>query len=420
MHDLNSSRQSFIPAENGDLMIIHDGIKLEIIFYHEGLLNMHGAMVAQGHPDAEGDFLESLRAVTGNQIPIIITLDLHGNITPKMARYATALIPCEEYPHTDCFELGRSAAMLMKDTVEGRCVPTMAYRHIPYLLPLFPTKFPEIGTFLEKTRTYQREKSVRFARFAHGFFLANIPEMGMSVMVVTDNDQERAERIAEDIANAIWEGRNTLKRHYTPLDEALDLADADLNGPLVLGDESDNPGAGGLCDTTHVTRRILERGITGAAIAVLRDPVSVQKCIEAGVGSVVTVEASGMSDARLSGGPLTLTGVVERITDGQYRNKDEMEGGLLVNMGPCVVLDVAGNKIVLSTQRCQVLDAEGFRSCGIVPEEQKILVVKSAVHHRSSFGKFAGKLVDLALPGYCAPDPTIFQSFGFRLEGDWE
>ena len=386
------------------------------------LLNMHGAMVAEGHPDAEGDFLASLRTVTGPDIPIFTTLDLHGNLTEKMARNATVMIPCEEYPHTDSYQLAKDVAQLMKDTIEGRCKPTMAFVHIPYLLPLFPTKFPEISVFLNRAKDYQNKEGVRFVRIAHGFFPANIPEMGMSVIAVTDGNQMLANAIARELADAIWEGREPLVRHYTPLDEALDMIDhgGTLKGPIVLGDGSDNPGAGGLCDTTHVTRRILERGIKGAAIAVIRDPENVQRCIAAGIGASLTLEIGGTSDPKLSGGPLRVAAVVERITDGQYRNQDEMEHGLLVNMGPSVVLRVAGNQIVISTQRCQVLDAEGFRACGIDPTQQKMLIVKSAVHYRASFGKFAGKLIDLALPGFCAPDPEIFQSLGFHLAGEWK
>lgn len=378
-------------------------------------LSLHGAMVAQGHPDAEGDFLESLREVVGESVPIIVTLDLHGNITRKMAKHATALIPCEEYPHIDSYILGQDAAKLLRDTLSGACVPTMAYRRIPYLLPLFPTSLPEIGVFLDMAKRYQREPGVRFARIAHGFFPSNIPEMGMSVMVITDNNQQKAEQIAEELSQTIWRGRDTLKRHYTPLDEALDMTMGDLPGPVVMGDGSDNPGAGGLCDTTHIMRRILERMISGAAVAVLRDPENVQRCMAAGIGATVSLDISGMSDRRLSGGPLPVTGIVEKLLDGKYRNQDAMERGLLVDMGPCAVLNVSGNRVVLSTNRTQVLDAEGFRACGIAPEKQKILVVKSAVHYRASFGRFAGKLVDLALPGYSAPDPNIFERLGFKL-----
>ena len=378
-------------------------------------LSMHGAMVAEGHPDAEGDFLEALRKAVGKEIPVIVTLDLHGNITKKMADNATALIPCEEYPHTDCYPLGQDAARLMKDTIEGHCRPVMAYRSVPYLLPLFPTALPEIAPFLRQARACQKQPGVRFARIAHGFFPANIPEMGMSVMVVTDNDPVLAERLAQELADTLWQGRGSLRRRYLTLDEALDLLKEDLGGPLVLGDGSDNPGAGGLCDTTHILRRILERGITGAAIGVIRDPANVEKCRQAGEGAAVTLWIGGQSDPRLSGGPLKVTGMVEGLCDGRYHNRDAMERGLLVDMGPTAVLQTAGNRVILTTYRNQLLDAEGFRCCGIQPEKQKILAVKSAVHYRASFGRFAGRLADLALPGYSAPDPEIFRSLGFPL-----
>lgn len=379
------------------------------------LINMHGAMVADEHLDAEGDFLEALRAEAGNEIPIMVTLDLHGNLTHKMVHYATALIPCEEYPHTDCFELGIDTARLMKETLEGRCHPQMAFHPIPYFLPLFPTKFPEMAKFLEMARSMQMQADVCFARISHGFFPANIPEMGMGVVVITNGKKAKAERLAKQLGEAIWEGRDTLVRHYTPLDEALDLLDDQLQGPVVLGDGSDNPGAGGLCDTTHILKRVLERGISGAAFAVICDPASVKACEEAGEGASVCLNIGGTSDARLSGGPLRVEGNVIRILDGKYRNRDRMERGILVNMGECAVIQVAGNYVVLSSERTQVLDAEGFRCCGIVPEEQKLLVVKSAVHYRESFGNFAARLVDICLPGFCAPDPQIFMQLGFQL-----
>ena len=384
------------------------------------LLNLHGAMVAEGHPDAEGDLLCTLREEIGPDVPVVVTLDLHGNVTPRMARYATSLIPCEEYPHTDCYELGRSAARLLLDTIRGECVPRMAYRYVPYLLPLFPTKSPEIAKYLSEARRMQEEPGVRFARFAHGFFPSNVPGMGMSVMVTTDGDGALAESLADKLAQDIWAGRSTLVRKYTPLDEALLMAREPLDGPLVLADGSDNPGAGGLCDTTHVLRAVLENGVTGACFAVIRDPDCVRQCFSAGEGTTLRLRMGGKSDPRLSGGPVEADVRVVKLCDGKYRNRDEMEKGLHVDMGPTAVVDAAGNLVCLSTERCQVLDAEGFRCCGIEPEKQKILVVKSAVHYRASFGKFAGRMVDLALPGYCAPDPAIFRSLGFELAGDWE
>ena len=379
------------------------------------LLNLHGAMVSEHHRDAEGDLLETLRKEVGSSVPIVVTLDLHANITAKMAKNADALIPCAKYPHTDCYELGRSAAKLMYDTLKGDVQPVMAFRPIPYLLPLFPTDMPEILPFVKEAERIECNPDILFARIAHGFFPANIPGMGMAVVVIADGKRDLAENFADKLASDIWNGRDGLKRKYTPLDDALELAEKGAKAPVVLGDGSDNPGAGGLCDTTHILKRIMERKIRGAAIAVIRDAESVQICRESGAGGFVSLSVGGKSDPRLSGGPVPLQGKVIRLTDGVYRNRDEMEKGVLVNMGPCAVVETAGNLLILSSERCQVLDAEGFRSCGIIPEEQKILVVKSAVHYRQSFGKFAGALVDLALPGYAAPDPDIFRSLGFSL-----
>ena len=380
------------------------------------LLNLHGAMVAQDHPDAEGDLLQSLRLEIGRDIPIFVTLDLHANITQKMVDNATVMLPCEKYPHTDCFELGKRSAELLLKTLRGDLKPVMAFASVPYLMPLFPTDLPPIVRFYQLADEIKRKCSLVELRIAHGFFPANIPGMGMAVLAVSNGDKQTATDAAKTLASAIWEGRESLKRTYTPLDDALDLAmSGRVKWPVVLGDGSDNPGAGGPCDTTHVLRSILQRRMQGTALAVICDPKAVQICKNAGKDAYVQIALGGHSDARLSGGPLSVYGKVVRFVDGIYRNRDEMEKGLLVNMGPSVVLDIRGNLVVVSSERCQVLDAEGFRSCGIDPEKQKVLIVKSAVHYRQSFGKFAGALVDLALPGYCAPDPDIFRSLGFHL-----
>ncbi len=129
------------------------------------LLTLHGAMVAENHPDGEGDLLECIRNLVGNEVPVIVSLDLHANVTEKMAKNATALIPYEEYPHTDTYETGLLTARVMEETLFGTCIPQMAYRHIPFLLPLFPSKRPEIRPLYEKARG--RYKCPLCARFFH-------------------------------------------------------------------------------------------------------------------------------------------------------------------------------------------------------------------------------------------------------------
>ena len=369
------------------------------------LLALHGAMVAEGHDDGEGDLLEEVRSLIGPDRPLVASLDLHANITAKMARNADALVPYEEYPHTDMYETGYVAARIIEGMLDGTCHPCMGYHRVPYLNPMFPSALPEIQVFLDMCREAEAQDGVIAVRLAHGFYPSDIEEMGMAVIALTEGDAALAQRIADRIGEAVWEGRDTLKRHFPTLDEALAMLEEPGEGPLVIADASDNPGGGGLCDTTFILREVLRRGLRGIAFGMFADPDSVRRCVEAGVGQEVDLMLGGMSDPAFSGGPVPLRARVRTLTDGFYRNRDEMNQGALNNLGVTAVVEAGGNLIIISTHRLQPYDAEIFRHCGISPERQRALVVKSAVHYRNSFGKFARRMVEVSLPGFVVPVP---------------
>lgn len=372
------------------------------------LIVLHGAMQADGHTDGEGDLLERIRELAGWEIPVIASMDLHANVTEKMARCATALVSYECYPHTDTYETGYLAAELMAETLDGNLKPTMACRRLPYLLPLFPTDTPEMQKYLQMAKAYESRPGVRCVRFTHGFFSADVPEMGMGVQAVTNNDPMLAERIAQEMAACIWADRKLLTRTYPTLDEALDRALEPGDGPVVLADASDNPGGGGLGNSTFILRRILERGITGAAVATIVDPASAEACEKAGVGATVRLQLGGWSDPTYSGGPLDVEAYVQSLSDGCYIRKGKMTHGLRVKMGKTAVVEIAGNLVIICSVAQQSLDLEVYRRHGIAPEEQRILVTKSAVHYRASFGPIARDMFTLCLPGYSVPDPSGF------------
>lgn len=369
------------------------------------LVNCHGAMVAKGHCDGEGDLFEAIRALVGEEIPLIASLDLHANVTEKMARHATALLPYECYPHTDIYDTGRVVASMMADCLDGNLTPVMAYRRIPHLLPFFYTDSEHIQPLYRLAKRLEKQKGVRSVRFAHGFFPADIAEMGMSVMVVTDGDRALAESIADEMKQAIEAAIPGLLPEYVSVDEALDRALSAGEGPVVLADASDNPGAGGMGDTTHILRRILERGITGAAIATILDPASVEVCAKAGVGATVSLRLGGWSDPAYSGGPLEVTAYVRMLSDGKYVLKGKMLHGTIAKQGKTAVVEIAGNTVLITSISRQPFDLEVFRSHGIAPEEQRILVTKSTIHFRASFGTVAKEMLTLAAPGYAVPVP---------------
>lgn len=369
------------------------------------LLSLHGAMSAVGHPDAEGDLLENIRRSVGKDIPVIASLDLHANVTEKMATNATALIPYECYPHTDTYETGYAAAQIMLDTLDGICTPVMAYRYIPYLLPLFPSDLPQIKCIYDLAKELTCHNDVLFARFSHGFYLSDIAGMGMATMVVTDGQRALAEDHADTLAQFIQRNIPNLTRTYPSLDDVLTEALRESNKPFVIADASDNPGAGGMSDTTHILREILRQGIRGAVIATIVDPQSVMLCETSGVGTTVSLQLGGWSDQRYSGGPLSVTAYVKMISDGKYASREKMAYGEIFNHGKTAVVEIEGNLVIITSLPRQPWDIEIFRSHGIRPEEQKIIVVKSAVHYRASYGKITDRTLAVALPGLAAPTP---------------
>ena len=192
------------------------------------------------------------------------------------------------------------------------------------------------------------------------------------------------------------------------LDDALNKVGRNNNGPIVIADSSDNPGAGGIGDTTHILRAILEKGITGAALATITDPESVEKCVNAGVGATVELELGGWSDTEYSGGPVSVNAYVKKITDGKYMSKAKMSYGMIFNHGRTAVVEIAGNLVIVAEIARQPYDIEVFKYHGITPEDCSLLVVKSSIHYRATYGYVASEMIPLALPGYSVPIPGSY------------
>ena len=375
------------------------------------MILFHGAMVAEGHPDAEGDILEILRDHLGWEIPIVASLDLHANVTAKMARCANALVPFENYPHTDTYDTAKAAAQLFADALYGKTRPVMAYRRIPHLMPLYPTEKPEIRPLYELAHSLEAQPGMLSARFTHGFFAADIEEMGMAVLTVSDGDAALAEEAADRLALEIQKRKDTLYEKYPTLDQALDMAMEPGDAPVVIADTSDNPGGGGIGNTTHILRRILERKLTGCALAVIVDPESVKLCEKAGVGATVSLSLGGWNDPEYTGGPVEVTAYVKMLTDGKYVNKGKMAQGAVMKLGKTAVLEIAGNLVIVTSLSCQPYDLEVFPTHGITPTDMKLLVVKSSIHYRATFGAIARAMLPVPLPGYIDPRP---ENFPFR------
>lgn len=241
-----------------------------------------------------------------------------------------------------------------------------------------------------------------------GFPFADIPDAGLGIYVVTDSDPALAEANAEELARVAWEHRGEFIHTALPVKEAVAKALGAEGQPIVLADMADNTGGGAAGDGTEILRELLRIGARGAVVACLWDPGAVRECVEAGVGSRVTLEVGGKVDDR-HGAPVRVTGTVRTLSDGRFVHRGPMMRGLPGRLGTTAVLDVDDVKVILMSYRWQTLDPEMIRFVGLDPLAHKILVVKSTIHYRAAFGPIAKEIIEVDAPGLSSSNLSRFE-----------
>jgi microcystin degradation protein MlrC len=369
-------------------------------------LDLHGAMVTEHLDDGEGEILARVRKVIGKDLPLVVSLDLHANVTPEMVEHADALIAYRTYPHVDMAETGRAAAKHLVLLLSTRQKFAKAFRQLPFLIPISwqcTNDQPTRGIY-QKLAALEGD-AVTTLSFAPGFPAADFAHCGPSVFAY-GRTQADADAAADTIAALIESHESDFDgRIYTPDDgvrHAMELATR-ASKPIVIADTQDNPGAGGDSDTTGMLRALVRNGATKAAIGVIYDPVSAKAAHAAGVGASVTLALGGKSGIP-GDAPYKETFVVEKLSDGQFIAPGPYYGGRDMEMGPSAALRIGDIRVVVSSHKAQLADQSMFRYVGIEPTEQSILVNKSSVHFRADFEPIAEKLLICAAPGAMPAD----------------
>lgn len=382
------------------------------------LLELHGATVAEHQDDATGYILERVRERAGPGIPVVSTLDLHANVTPRIVRDADAVCGYDTYPHIDFYDRGCEAGEMMARILAGELRPTMAMAQAPLLPPLqkMVTSTPgnAMARMMEIAREIERDPQVVDVSVFGGFPYADVRDAGFSAVVVTNGNLDLAQRLAARICEQSWEWREEWLVHPTPPAEAIAEAMAAGGGTFILADIADSGGGGTAGDGTEVLRALLAARAKGAAVAQIADAQAVQRCIEAGIGSTVTMEIGGKHD-QLHGRPVEVTGYVRLISDGTFVRGGSWQPGVKQVMGTTVVLDCNatgtpgdGIEVLLTSFRTHPTNLEHFRSQGIEPTQRRILVLKGAAHYRAEFEPIARKVIEVDAPGITHPDLTRF------------
>jgi microcystin degradation protein MlrC len=373
-------------------------------------LDLHGAAVAEHLDDCEGELLARLRAVVGTALPIVASLDLHANVTERMLRHASAMTAFRTYPHVDMAETGGRAAALLADLLAHGPVATHHLR-LPFLLPLNAQ-----CTLLEPARTLYADLAAGPVElsFAMGFPAADFPECG-PVIFGHGRDAGVVRAAVEALAARAVALRPAWRLDLLAPDAAVARALAlAVDGPVVIADTQDNPGAGGDGNTTGLLHALLRAGAgrrhPGAvALGLLHDPAAATAAHAAGLGATIEVSL-GRSvigyDGRATEAPLHARATVRALSDGVVPLSGPMTAGNTATLGPCARLDVDGVQVLVSSGKTQMLDLDLYRFLGIEPAAMKLLVNKSSVHFRAAFAPVAAHILVAQAPGPMAADPA--------------
>jgi len=375
------------------------------------LLDLHGAMVTRSHDDGEGTLLKRIRAIDA-KTPIAVGYDMHANVFAEMVEQANVVAGYQTYPHVDMVETGRRAGDALMRMLKGEVNPTTAWGNVP-MLPHVMRQ----GTADEPNRSLQarakqmEQQGALCASLFVGFPHADIPNAGLSVVVTTDNDMAKAEKLRDELLQQAWGAREQFVYRIEKLEDSVARAkamtDSKADGPIILLDHYDNAASGGTMDTTVVLAEILRQGLDNVAAFGIFDPQAVNEAIAAGIGAEVSLSIGGklkMPMLPVESRPLQVSGRVKTIFEGKYRAKGPMSRGVRQDMGHAVVLDTGRVEIALFSRHVEPFDVNTMYSLGIDPMQKRYLMLKSRIHWRAGMAHLARAVVECAGVGVCTSD----------------
>ena len=379
------------------------------------LLDNHGAMVVESYPHGDVEAVRRLREAMGPAFPIVVTHDFHANVSPEIVKLSTALITFKENPHIDTKERGFQAAQIMAGIVSGKVKPVQAIAKPPmmYNIVFQYTKREPLLPIVEESRRLEKNPKILACSVSGGYQYADVPDMGPSVVVVTDNDPALAEREAKRLSDMLWATRDRIVLKLPDPAAAVKSAMTGDKFPAALIDMGDNIGGGSAGDSTFILAELVKQKAQGW-VMVIADPAAVTTAMRAGIGQPFNMAVGGKTD-KLHGTPVQIRGRVKSLHEGQYVETEVRHGGgRYWDMGHTAVIEVEGsthdlpNLLLVTALRSSPNSLHQLISCGVYPQRQKILVVKGAIAPRAAYEPIAGQLIEVDSPGSTAVNPARF------------
>mgnify|MGYP001374034425 CR=1 FL=1 len=360
-------------------------------------LDLHGAMVTRKYDDGEAEILRRIREAAGYDLPLAVSLDLHGNLSKSFFDLADLVTIYRTYPHVDLAETGARAADLLSMSLKKPL--KKAWRRANFLIPVTaqgtdyqPSK--NIYNYINKIS----QNEVASIDLAMGFPPADIPELG-PVIVAYDQSQRVANDSVEKVFKKLLEAEPIYNDRLVSAEDAVAEAVKSINGPVVIADVQDNPGAGGTGDTTGLISALIKAQASDAILSMLYDPHTAEAAHIAGVGSEIDVSLGGKFTTYSK--PIKCKVLIEAISDGRFLFTGPMFGGSDADLGPVALLKISDTsiRVVVGSKRAQNADQEMFRVVGLEPCQHKIICVKSAMHFVADYKQVSKNIIFATSPG---------------------
>lgn len=367
---------------------------------------LHGAMASSGEDDPEGYFLQEVRRILGEQIPIVASFDLHGILTDRILRHADAIVIYHTYPHVDFFETGQRSARLLLRLLRREVRPVTAHVAIPALVrgDELITATGVFGKIVGQAQQIEQSEPGLSAGLFIGNPFTDVPDLCCDSVVIADGDPERAKREAQRLATEFWEQRHKMQARLTSLEESIRIAGANPHGTVVLMDPADATSSGASGDSNAILRELLRAGYRGRALVPMVDAGAVQIAAQAGVGATVRLQVGGSLDAKRFQ-PLGIEGVVRMISDGRFRSESFGQSWFA---GLTAVVQIGSISLVMTSRPVHLYDRSLFLAHGFDPRQFDVVVVKSPHCQPHMYADWCARLVNVDAPGSTSANlPTL-------------
>ena len=358
--------------------------------------SLHGAMAAEGQDDPEGFLLSESRKILGEDLPIVVSLDLHAIVTDQMLRCSDAIVAYHTYPHVDFSQTGARAARLLLAILSGEARPVTARVRIPMLVrgDELITKTGSFGQVIRGAKQFERLRRGLSAGVIIGNPFTDVPDLRSNSFAVANSDPQLAAEHALRLARQMWAARHGMQAALTSLPEAVTLA-AETEGTAVLVDAADATSSGASGDSNSIIRAAEQAGFPGSLLAPVVDAPAVEDAFAAGIGRTVRTELGGTLDPHRFQ-PLPVEGRVKLLSDGRFRSESFHSE---CHAGPTAVLESGRRIFVVTSRAVNLYDRALFLAHGQDPRAFDLAVVKSPHCEPHMYQRWCALLVNVDAPG---------------------